>query len=56
MTTVGQLEIAIRDWMRECEIRMGDVDSCPGCRYEKFCKRFHTLSDDIPDAWIIDEE
>lgn len=56
MTTVGQLEIAIRDWIRECEICMGDVDSCPGCRYEKFCKRFHTLSDDIPDAWIIDEE
>lgn len=56
MTTPEQLEQAICDWMQECETRMGNIDSCPGCYYEEFCKRFHTLSDDIPDAWIIDKE
>lgn len=42
MTTVGQLETAIRDFIEECKKQSDSEWPCLQCPYEHFCDRFYT--------------
>ena len=55
MTTVGQLETAIRDFIKECKKQSDSEWPCLQCTYEHFCDRLRFPFDILPSEWVIDD-
>ena len=53
MTTVGQLETAIRDFIEECKKQSDSEWPCLQCPY--FCDRLRFPFDILPSEWVIDD-
>lgn len=50
MTTPVQLEIALRDFIYECDRHEGNCDDCV---YWNLCTRFYTPHCDCPAEWTL---
>ena len=50
MTTPEQLEIALRDFIYECNQH---EENCDDCIYRLFCCRFYTPQCDCPSEWTV---
>lgn len=55
MTTVVQLETAIRDFIEECKKQSDYEWPCLQCPYEHFCDRLRFPFDILLSEWVIDD-
>lgn len=55
MTTVEQLETAIRDFIEECKKQSDSEWPCLQCPYEHFCDRLRFPFDILPSEWEVDD-
>lgn len=47
MTTPEELEVALRDFKKECD----ESWDCKRCKYESVCKKFKFWDNSIPKDW-----
>ena len=53
MTTPNELEIALQDFISECDRQS---ENCDDCMYREFCTRFVTPYKDCPNEWMVLEK
>lgn len=53
MTTPNELEIALQDFISECDRH---EENCDDCTYRELCTRFVTPHRDCPNEWMILEK